>query len=233
MFNYKLKLRNFLGNVIKDANQIKWNKEISSEQIYYTLSMQDLFLKTKDIPGHIIELGSGYGRNSIIFGSLIQKYSKDKIKHYFGFDAFEYNEEDLKFNKNLNIDHFKYNQNSHQEIQDKVKRNKLDDVVTLIKGDFKDTIKNFLNEDSKFFQKEKPLFSLIYVDCNSYHATKFSLNALKDYIIDGAYIAIDETKQGDESKALIEFARENDQQILSGDFGYQSHISSFIRWKSL
>ena len=46
-------------------------------------------------------------------------------------------------------------------------------------------------------------------------------------------IAIDETKQGDESKALIEFARENDQQILSGDFGYQSHISSFIRWKSL
>ena len=233
MFNYKLKLRNFLGNVLKDANQIKWNKEISSEQIHYTLSMQDLFLKTKDIPGHIIELGSGHGRNSIIFGSLIQKYSKDKIKHYFGFDAFEYNEEDLKFNESLNIDHFKYNQNSYQEVQDKVKRNKLDDVVTLIKGDFKDTIKNFLNEDSKFFQKEKPLFSLIYVDCNSYHATKFSLNALKYFIIDGAYIAIDESKQGDESKALIEFARENDQQILSGNFGYQSHISSFIRWKSL
>ena len=154
-----------------------------------------------------------------------------KDKHYFGFDAFEYNEEDLKFNKNLNIDHFKYNQNSHQEIQDKVK-NKLDDVVTLIKGDFKDTIKNFLNENSKFFQKEKPLFSLIYVDCNSYHATKYSLNALKDYIIDGAYIAIDETKQGDESKALIEFARENDQQILSGDFGYQV-IFLVYYWKSL
>ena len=82
MFNYKLKLRNFLGNVIKDATQIKWNKEMSSEQIYYTLSMQDL-LKTKDIPGHIIELGSGYGRNSIIFGSLIQKYSKRQALLWF------------------------------------------------------------------------------------------------------------------------------------------------------
>ena len=46
MFNYKLKLRNFLGNVIKDANQIKWNEIVQT--IYYTLSMQDL-LKTKDI----------------------------------------------------------------------------------------------------------------------------------------------------------------------------------------
>ena len=78
MFNYKLKLRNFLGNVIKDANQIKWNKEISSEQIYYTLSMQDLFLKTKDIPGHIIELGSGYGRNSIILDRSYKNILKIK-----------------------------------------------------------------------------------------------------------------------------------------------------------
>ena len=232
MFNYKLKLRNLLSNVLKDSSQLHWNKEINSQKVDYVLALNEVYKQSSEVPGHIIELGVGKGRNAIIFGSILRRYSKQKVKHYFGFDSFtNYSAEDLERNKNLSIESFNYNKNTHQELLSFIDKNNLSDQITIIKGDFKNTIKNFIETNSKHFHAKKLIISIIYVDCNGYHAAKDSLELLKPFLANGALIVADENKQGDETKALTDFAKENNQKIKSGIFGFNSHMSCFIKWE--
>ena len=232
MFNYKVKLRNLLSSVLKDSSQIKWNKEVNAQQVDYILAINEVYKKSSEVPGHIIELGTGKGRNAIIFGSILKRDSKQKIKHYFGFDSFtNYSAEDLERNENLSIETFNYDKNTHQELLSFIDKNSLSDQVTIIKGDFKNTIKNFIEKNSKYFTAKKLIISIIYVDCNGYHAAKDSLELLKPFLANGALIVADESKQGDETKALTDFAKENNQKVKSGIFGFNSHISCFIKWE--
>ena len=64
--------------------------------------IHNLFLRTKDVPGHIIELGTGTGRNAVIFGNLLRLYNLASSKKYFGFDTFSgYPEEVIIKNPDL------------------------------------------------------------------------------------------------------------------------------------
>ena len=45
------------------------------EKVKYITGLHNLFIRTKDIPGHIIELGAGSGRNAVIFGNLLKLYN--------------------------------------------------------------------------------------------------------------------------------------------------------------
>ena len=65
----------------------KWNHSVTSENVNYFAGVHNLFLRTKDVPGHIIELGCGDGRNAIIFGNLLKLYNLTHSKKYFGFDS--------------------------------------------------------------------------------------------------------------------------------------------------
>ena len=65
-----------------------WDKDITSEKVKYVTRIHNLFLRTKDVPGHIIELGTGTGRNAVIFGNLLRLYNLASSKKYFGFDTF-------------------------------------------------------------------------------------------------------------------------------------------------
>ena len=81
-----------------NVTNIKWsNKIVTKDQINYIVSLNDLYNEVESVPGHIIELGTGKGRNATIFGSLIKKKQQEKFKKYFGFDTFEgFTEEDIK-----------------------------------------------------------------------------------------------------------------------------------------
>ena len=79
------KIINFLSREVQ--NYSITNKIITKSQIDYLLSIHKIFLEVKDVPGDIIELGVGRGRNAIIFVP-INKYEYGNLKHY-GFDTFD------------------------------------------------------------------------------------------------------------------------------------------------
>ena len=61
------RLVKFLSNEVKSYS-IE-NKIISKNQIDYFLSIQNIFAEIIDVPGDIIELGVGRGRNSLFLAA--------------------------------------------------------------------------------------------------------------------------------------------------------------------
>ena len=59
-----------------------WDKDITSEKVKYLTGIHNLFIRTKDVPGHIIELGAGGGRTAVIFGNLLKLYNLYNSKKY-------------------------------------------------------------------------------------------------------------------------------------------------------
>ena len=51
--------------------------------------MFNLFNRVEKLPGHIVELGVGAGRNAILLGKLLMFTSQHSNAKYFGFDTFE------------------------------------------------------------------------------------------------------------------------------------------------
>ena len=47
------------------------------------------YLKIKNIPGHIAEIGVADGRNAILFGRLIKIHNDQSVRQYIGFDTFD------------------------------------------------------------------------------------------------------------------------------------------------
>jgi hypothetical protein len=226
---FKIFLRNIIRKAFYHITNIKWdNKIISKNQVDYILALNDIYNEAKDIPGHIIELGTGRGRNAIIFGSLIKKNQQDKFKKYFGFDTFEsYTSEDLRESKHLVKQKIEIMDN-YEKIKEFINSNNLEKIVTLIKGDIIKTLPIFLNNKDSSFGFNKLLISLVYIDCNSYRAASFALDKIKDYLAVNALIIVDENTLGDETRALNDFCKKNALKLRSTNF--KNHISSFTKY---
>jgi predicted O-methyltransferase YrrM len=156
-------------------------------------------------PGDIVELGVAQGRNTVIFGNII-KQKKAKRK-YFGFDTFSgYTPEDLKLSPNL-VPNQKSGRwdNDPKKLHDILKKNKLD-ACTIIVGDIKETVPKFA--------KKCGTIALLYIDCNAYLPAITAARALQNKFRCGTIICADEHRIGGETKALEEFAKENDLYII-------------------
>ena len=216
------KIINFLSREVQ--NYSITNKIITKSQIDDLLSIHKIFLEVKDVPGDIIELGVGRGRNAIIFGTLINKYEYGKFKKYYGFDTFDQPpERELKNNPKLKKKIEK--EDNYDYVQDLILSNGLSDQVKLIKGDIVENMKNLENKNLEIIKKENLYISLLYIDCNSYLPSITALNTLKENFSKGALVVVDESRIGGENKALKEFCLENNLNIKSGKFG--NHNSSY------
>ena len=70
---------------------------VDRNEAFYLMSIFKLFSMVKDIPGHIIELGVGAGRNAILFGRMLEFEGQDINARYIGFDTFgSYTPRDLE-----------------------------------------------------------------------------------------------------------------------------------------
>lgn len=181
----------------------------TQEMMRYLLRMDHLYRLVDDVPGHIVEFGVGPGTNAVLFGNLMHIYSDDYVRHYYGFDTFDgYPEEDLENSPHLNSD-------AWTNIQIDTVRNTLDaydvnDVTTLIKGDLKTEFPAFV--ETEMHKRKSPgtfVISLLYVDCNSYDATKTGIEAALEYMAPGGLIACDQLRQGGEISALKEVCTEH------------------------
>ena len=63
----------FIFKAIKKLLFIQWTGyDLNFKSVNYVIGHYRLYELIKNVPGHIIELGTGSGRNSLIFGSIIK-----------------------------------------------------------------------------------------------------------------------------------------------------------------
>ena len=165
-----------------------------------------------------MELGTGTGRNSILFSYLIKKNKKQEIVKYFGYDLFDNHEIFKSEDPNKN----------YEKIKELIKLYDLEKIAVIVKGDINKEIYNF--EKLNFgFRDNKPLLSLIYIDCNNFETTLNALEHLKNYLSPGAYLCTDEKKIGQEIHALKKFSEKYNLELKSGD--YDNFTSTYCIWK--
>jgi|GEM_PF-2765500 len=180
------------------------DKYLDKNEFKYVLWIDRVYSKVQTVPGHVVELGVANGRNSLIFGNLINMNGDEQVRRYFGFDTFSgYTNEDLKESAWLNASAWK--STSYNYVKKRIKNAGLEGTCSLVQGDLKKTIPQFLVDGAHGFTPNNLRIALLYVDCNAFSAALAGMEALREYMAPGGVICIDEKQQGGETKALIEF----------------------------
>lgn len=182
-------------------------KYLEKTEFKYVLWLYEIYKRIHEVPGHIVELGVAYGRNAIIFSHLMQMHNEQDIRKYIGFDTFDgYTDQTLSTDKHLSSAAWK--NISIEKIKERISLAGNFSNYELIKGDLNQTLAEYLNQHPDFRA------ALLYVDCNAYQPALNGMNLLKDFMTPGGIICIDEKRQGGETKALIQFCKENNLRFM-------------------
>jgi hypothetical protein len=191
-------------NIIKEYIRLVFNKYnrpdardkyLEKIELSYLFGIFNLFKEIEKCPGHIIELGVGAGRNAILFGNLLKTTGQDGFARYFGFDSFKnYTDRDLKIEKGLNPK--KWENNSLNFVNKRIKKHNLKNVSYLIEGDIRETLPKFINESNSFKGPETLFCRLIYIDTSAYEPSILGMELLWQHIVPGGLIVIDQRTQG-------------------------------------
>lgn len=186
-------------NEIKQTVYDDFNNFIFSEDLKLIGKMLhrfDAFMKTKHLPGDIVEVGVFKGSGVASFAKFIEIYCPNSNKKVLGFDIFdviEANEilgkdtETDKQNMTIVYDRVDFNDLTLEAVTKRLLDAKIrEDKFKLIKGDVQDSIPKFLEENRGFRA------SLIYIDVDLDRPTYYSLKYLWDRLLPGGIILFDE-----------------------------------------
>jgi hypothetical protein len=198
-----------IKKILKLIFNLNSNLVIKDYDLEYMLWISSLYLKIKNIPGHIAEIGVADGRNAVLFGRLIKLYNEQSVRQYIGFDTFDgFTEKDLVNEAHLSKTRWK--SNSKDAVLKRCKDNNIGELVEIFEGDAVEIVPNILlNHRGKKFLKGKAKFALLYIDCNAYAPALRSMENFLPYIVPGGFIVIDEKLQGSETQAIFDFAKKN------------------------
>lgn len=182
---------------------------IDDYDLEYLLWISNIYLKIKNTPGHIAEIGVADGRNTILFGRLIKLYGDKLVRQYLGFDTFNgFTDRDLV--RDTHLDKINWKNNSRERVLKRCFDNDIEDLVEIFEGDASKIVPHVLkNHIGKKFSKGNAKFALLYIDCNAYIPAMDSMEFFLPYMIPGGFIVIDEKNQGGETEAIIEFAKKH------------------------
>jgi hypothetical protein len=173
----------------------------------YKQNIHLLLDKCASVEGDIIELGVYKGNNTVIIGSFLRKTSSSK--KYVGFDTFSgYTEEDIEAARDPSG--LIGNQEARrwvvpvQIVKVHIQKNNLSGYCKIVEGDIKKTVPSYIKN-----RKEDYKISVVYLDCNAYLPAITALRSCKKYLSNNAMIIVDEHIVGGETRALKEFAEEN------------------------
>jgi len=170
------------------------------------------FIKNNEsIKGDILELGIYRGGTTIMMAHFLKKIIS--VKKIFACDAFiglPYND---KFSKNVKNSIGMFSDTSAKLVLDNFKKFKVDDKIQLIEGLFEDTLNKKLGNNN---------FSIVFIDCDIYDATKYCLEFAYPRLNKGGLIILDEYEQNGtespewgETKAADEFCSLHGLKIIS------------------
>ncbi len=178
------------------------------------LAHHELFLKTLEIPGDIVELGVFRGLGLLTWANFLESYCiGDRTKVVYGFDNWEgfhsLAEEDGKEDSNVQKFTGGFSPESYYEelnnaisIFDKDRFIPNKPRIKLVKGNIEETIPSFIKQNPGL------RFSLIHFDCDLYAPTKVSLEQLWPRLSVGGIVLFDEYSINEwpgETKAVDEF----------------------------
>ena len=193
------------------------DKYLESIECSYLFSIFSLFKEVENVPGHIIELGVGAGRNSILLGNLLKTTNQHGNAKYYGFDSFgSYTQKDLDENSGLSKK--KWERNSYEFVKNRISNFDLNNVCKFIKGDIRDTLPKFISDNEERHSAGTFFCRFVYIDTSAYTPAKIGLNTLYKHLSKGGIIAIDQRRQGGEWEAFFEFCSENSLEPISGRY---------------
>ena len=204
-------------NLPSQNNYDYFNNFIFSDDLKLTgklLHRFEYFLKIKDIPGDIVEIGVFKGSGVSSFLKFIEIYCSNSNKQVIGFDIFDTEKADAILDKDSQLDKktmkVVYDRINHSElsiesVQNRIENTKIkNDKFKLVPGDIEVSIPGFLEENPGF------RISLLYIDVDLDRPTYLSLKYLWDRILPGGYILFDEYEyhKFSESNGVERFLRE-------------------------
>lgn len=175
-----------------------WPAYVLRRDIPRFLAHYELFKKTLELPGCIVELGVFKGASFFTWSNLVETFcSSDRYKKVFGFDHFEglketqFSEKDGKDDESVHkvVGGYKC---TADEVRELVKLHNDDNLLPgsercrLIEGDIMDTIPRFLEENPGL------KISLLHFDMDLYEPTKYGLEMLYSHVVKGGVIVFDE-----------------------------------------
>jgi hypothetical protein len=156
----------------------------------------EFFLKTKDLPGDIVEIGVFKGSGMSSFLKFIKIYCPNSNKKVIGFDIFDteiaidaLSKDSKSDKKSMEV---VYSRVDNNDLLLSSVKNRLissgadEDKFMLIQGDVQSSIPEFLDSNPGF------RCSLLYIDVDLDRPTYYSLKYLWDTILPGGYILFDE-----------------------------------------
>jgi len=182
------------------------------------LAHYELFRKTIDVPGSIVELGVSRGVSFFAFHKFLEIFCPcDTSKKVYGFDSFEglqdFSEKD-GVTQNESLSDKRKGGWSAQSVEEEIFSlcslfNK-DNILArercrIIKGRVQQTLDSFLAEVPGL------RISLLHFDLDLYEPTKYALDRLWDLVVPGGVVVFDEyalPPWGGEATAFDEFCRE-------------------------
>lgn len=204
-------------NEIEQSVYDKFNNFIFSDDLKLTgklLHRFEYFLKTKDLPGDIVEVGVFKGSGISSFNKFIQIYCPNSNKKVIGFDIFDTVEasslldKDGTFDKTNMItvyDRVDPNDLTLESVKNRLEKTKINtDKYKLVQGDVESSIPKFLQENPGF------RVSLLYIDVDLERPTYFTLKHLWERILPNGVILFDEYEyhKFSESNGVEKFLRE-------------------------
>jgi hypothetical protein len=206
------KLNEIDQTVYDDFNNFIFSNDI--KLIGKLLHRFEYFLKTKDLPGDIVEVGVFKGSGISSFMKFIEVYCSNSNKKVIGFDIFDTcSSEDILVKDGLNdkenmfvvYDRVDHSELTYESVKSRLlKTNISSDKFKLIQGDVEKTLPEFLEQNPGFRA------SMIYIDVDLDRPTYYALKHLWDRLLPGGVILFDEYEyhKFSESDGVEKFLKE-------------------------
>jgi hypothetical protein len=194
-----------------------FNDFIFSEDIKLAgklLHRYNFFLKTRELPGDIVEIGVFKGSGIMTFLKFIKIFSPNSNKKVIGFDIFNSNEakhileKDSQLDKSAMLqvyDRVECDELSLESVKNRIAKSGIEnDKFILVPGDVEQTLPDFLEKNPGF------RISMLYIDVDIERPTYISLKYLWDRILPGGFVIFDEFEyhRFSESNGLEKFLKE-------------------------
>lgn len=204
---------------------------MKSSALAKILFLNEVYQEIVKIPGDIVEFGTWWGQNLIVFENLRAIYEPfNKNRHITGFDTFSgyegFSERDNK-NKMIKPGNFAVEKNYKIYLEKLLNFHEKNNILSNIKK-HKIIQGNVINTVPKFFENNQGIIiALAYFDVALYEPTKICLETIIPHLIPGSVIMLDELNEPASPGETIAF-----KEVLS-DIKYKIKKSKFIPDRSI
>lgn len=205
---------------------------IRSSYLVKFLVLNDLYTRIANLPGDILEFGTRFGHNLVVFENLRAIHEPfNKTRRMVGFDTFDgyrgFSERDVKgdvFSEEKYTTFEKYEDYLAELLQLHERSNVLGHLAgnhRLIKGDVCETASAY------FRDHPETVVALAYLDMGLYKPTLAALEAIRPHLVPGSVILLDEFTWSESPGEAIAFKE------IFGQGGYTLEKSKFTPMRAI